>query len=330
MRVSLKNIIVPSIPLAGLLVVVCCVLWLSAFFGARIITLSGQSTTLMHNVQTYVAPNTLTSTLLSLGFTLFNAFLLAQLNNRFTIIRTRTFLPLLVFMLLMSTWNETHTVNGSHIVLTLFIFSLFYFFSMVRNKSNSEQAFMGSFLISVGSILINPLIFIIPVCWIGFIMFQSLTLRTFLASIFGTLAPWILYLSALVLFNPSYNFRQVFVIIPSIDLTFSMSLLPRIIYIGLITVIMIISIINLYSLAHSDAIDTQNKLNFLVLLVIAFSVLSFLFMSQFVLFLPIIALVYSLLISHPLTLKQNNFTGILFLIFCVVNIAYVISKYIQI
>jgi len=39
-------------------------------------------------------------------------------------------------------------------------------------------------------------------------------------------------------------------------------------------------------------------------------------------------LVYALLISHPLTLKQNNFYSILFIVFCFINIAYAVSKYI--
>ena len=328
MRISLKNIITPSIPLAALLVIICCGLWLSAFFGARLALFPGQSNALIKGVQTVFIPNTLLSNLLSLIFTILNAFLLAQINNRFTIIRTRTFLPIVTFLTLISTWNETHIVNGSHATLTLFILALFYFFSMSRNRNASEQAFMGSFLISTSSILINPLIFLIPVCWIGFMMFQSFSLRTFLASVFGTLAPWILYLSARYLINPDFDFLQAFAIIPTIDLSFSAFALQDLIYSALIMIIMIICLTGMYSLTHSDAIDTRNKLNFLVLLLISVSVLSFLYMNQFVSFLPIIALVYSLLISHPLTLKQNNFYGIIFLIFCFINIAYIISKYI--
>jgi hypothetical protein len=328
MRVSLKNIIAPSIPLAGLLVIACCGLWLSAFFGSRLALFPSQSSALIKGVQTIFIPNTLLSNLLSLTFTILNAFLLAQINNRFTIIRTRTFLPIVTFLILISTWNETHIVNGSHFALTLFILALFYFFSMSRNRNASEQAFMGSFLISASSILINPLIFLIPVCWIGFMMFQSFSLRTFLASVFGTLAPWILYLSVRYLLNPDFDFLQAFVVVPSIDLSFSAFALQDLIYSALTTIIMIICITGMYSLTHSDAIDTRNKLNFLVLLLISVSVLSFLYMNQFVSFLPIIALVYSLLISHPLTLKQNNFYGIIFLIFCFINIAYIISKYI--
>jgi hypothetical protein len=71
-------------------------------------------------------------------------------------------------------------------------------------------------------------------------------------------------------------------------------------------------------------------LNFLVFLLVSLIIFSIIFQHQFRSFLPIIALVYALLFSHPLTLKQSNFYGILFTIFCVLNIAFVISKYILI
>jgi len=330
MRISLKNIIVPSIPLAIVLVGSCFVLWMSAFFGERFATLPTQSTSLVQSLQSLLLPNTLLSNLVSVSFTLINAFLLAQINNRFTIIRTRTFLPIFIFLLLMSTWNQTHVVNGSHVALTLIIFSLFYFFSMARDRKASEQAFMGSLLISLSSILINPFIFIIPVCWIGFMMFQSFSLRTFLASVFGAISPWILYLVARYLFSPDFDFSEIFVANPNFNLSIPTSSFPDLIYAGLIILIMIISLFGLFSLSNGDAIDTRNRLNFLLFLLISLSVLAIIFSAQFVYFLPIIAMVYSILISHPFTLKQNNFYGILFIVFSILNIAYVISKYIQI
>jgi hypothetical protein len=216
---------------------------------------------------------------------------------------------------------------GSYFGLTLFIFALFYFFAMSRDRKGSEQAFMGSFLISVGSILINPLIFIIPVCWIGFTMFQSLSLRTFLASIFGAITPWILYTSVLYLIHPDVDFSTLINIYYSIDLSLSTFSLPEIIYTVSMGIILIIGLIGMYSVSNSDAIKTRNKLNFLLFLFVTLIVLSFIFSNQIKSFLPIIALVYALLISHPLTLKQNNFNGILFIIFCLINIAFVISKY---
>jgi len=327
MRVSLKNLIVPSIPLAVFLVGACFVLWMSAYMGERYTTFATQNTTIVESLQSVFLPNSLLSNVVCIALTLLNAFLVAQINNRFTIIRTRTFLPILIFLLLLSTWNQTHVMIGSHLVLTFFILSLFYFFNMSRDRKASEEAFMGSFLISLSSLLINPVIFIIPLCWIGFIMSQSFSLRTFLASVFGMIAPWIIYLSVLFMIQPDTNIYQQFNMNLSSELSITTFSLVEIIYAGSISIIMIISIFEMYSITNSDAITTRNKLDFLLFLLISLVILAFIFRNQFISFLPLIALVYALLISHPLTLKQNNFSGILFLIFCLINIAFIISKY---
>jgi len=327
MRVSLKNLVIPSIPLAVFLVVSCFIIWMSAFVGARFSTYAILNTSLVNSLQSLFLPNSIFPNLVCISLTLLNAFLVAQINNRFTIIRTRTFLPILIFLILMSTWNQTHVMMGSLIGLTLFIFALFNFFTLSRDRKASEQAFMGSMLISMGSLLVNPLIFLIPVCWIGFMMFQSFSFRTFLASIFGVLIPWIIYLSVQYSLVPEFDITKQLNIYLNIDYTFATYALSEIIYAVALGIIMLISIIGMYSITNSDAINTRNKLNFLFLLLLSVIVLAILFRNQFASFLPFIALIYSILISHPLTLKQNNFYGILFVVFCLFNIAFVISKY---
>jgi len=207
---------------------------------------------------------------------------------------------------------------------------LFFFFSMSRDRNATEPAFMGSFLISVSSLLINAYIFLIPVCWIGFIIFQSFSLRTFLASIFGTLAPWILFLSARYIFLGSFDLPHVFSVIPSLTFNISTISLPILIYSGALLFFIVVSILGVFSLSNGDAIHTRNKLNFMILLLICLILLALIFRTQFTLFLPFIALIFSLLFSHPFTLKHNNFYGILFIIFCALNLAYIISKYIPI
>ena len=327
MRVQLKNLIIPSIPLAILLVGACIVVWLSAYVGTSYSTISTQHTSISEGLELIFSPNSLVSKLVCLAFTLLNAFLLAQINNRFTIIRTRTFMPILVFLLLSGTWSQTNMMIAAQISLSLFLFALFYFFSMVRDRKASEEAFMGSFLVSLSSLLINPLIFIIPVCWIGFMMFQSFSLRTFLASVFGMIAPWLIYLSVAYLIQPDLDITKLFSINVNSDLSISAFSIVEICYAASISIIGILSIVGMYTITGGDAINTRNKLNFLVFLLFSTLILSFIFRNQFISFLPLIALVYSMLISHPLTLKQNNFYGILFIIFCLLNVAFVISKY---
>ena len=328
MKVSLKNIIVPSIPFAIILVAFCFVIWLSTFFGGRFGVLPVQNSDIVNYIQSFIQPNTLLSNLIGITFTLLNAFLVAQINNRFTLIKTRTFLPLLIFLLLMGTWNETHIVNGSHISLTLFILSLFYFLNMYRDKKASEMAFMGSLLIGIASIIINPLIFLIPVFWIGFIIFQSFSLRTFLATLFGILAPWVIYFSGLFFFHQQIEFRQL------LDANFNLSLgdlhlsISRIIYFSSTCIILIITLLGMFSITNSDAIRTRNYLNFFIIIMVSMGILSVIFQNQLTSFLPIIAFLYAFLASYAFTLKTNNFYGILFIVFVVLNLLYVISKYI--
>ena len=330
MRVTLKNFIIPSIPLAVFLVGSCSVLWMSSYFGSHLMSSSNQVSSGVISFRSLFLPNILLENIICLALTLLNAFLIAQINNRFTVIRTRTFLPILIFLILMATWNQTHIAVSSHLAVTLFIFAIFYFFSMSRDRKASEQAFMGTFLISISSILINQLAFLIPVCWIGFIIFQSFSLRTFLASVFGALTPWILFLSASYLINPDVNFNQFFILNLNFQSNFSAFSIAEMVYSAGISVIMIISILGMNSISNSDAIITRNILNFLIFLLISLTVLSFIFQNQFILFLPFIAMIYAMLISHPLTLKQSNFYGILFVVFCILNLAFIISKYIPI
>lgn len=328
MRITLKNLIIPSIPLAVFLVGTCFILWISAYFGARYSTDSTQVTSIVESLQSVFLPNSLLSNLVCMSLTMLNAFLIAQINNRFTIIRTRTFLPIFIFLLLTASWNQTHTLIGSHISLTLFIFALFNFFRMARDRKASEDAFMGSLLISISSLLINPLIFIIPMCWIGFMMFQSFSLRTFLASIFGTLAPWIIFVAGEAMLLGKIDVGNIFILKPVLEFNPATIPLQSAIYFGTLLAIFIICTVGMFSLSNNDAIHTRNKLNFMLLLIISLIMLAVIFRGQFSSFLPMIVMVFSLLVSHPLTLKQNNFYGIIFIIFGVINIAYIISKFI--
>ena len=327
MKVSLKKIIVPSIPLAVLSVTFCFLLWMSALFGERYTNIPEHTTFLIDFIQTLFSPNTLISYLLSFAFNLLNAYLLAQLNNKFTLIRTRTFLPILIFLLLMGTWSETHMVNGSHLSLTLAILSLFFFFSMYRNTNASEQAFMGSILFSSASLIVNPLIFLLPLCWIGFVMFQSFSLRTLLASIFGGITPWLLYIAGQYIFQSDINLNSLLLTNLATGINFTTISVVSIIYFSILAIIMIVNLVGLYSNAHSDAMNTRVNLHFLILLLVAILIITFIFNNQFASFLPFIALIYSILVSHAFTLKQNNFFGYVFIVFFSVNIVYVISNF---
>lgn len=325
-KLSLKNVITPSIPIAILLTIGCIAFWFLADLGSHLSNVNESVNPFVKSIQLDVLNNMLSFSTITLLFTVLNAFLLAQLNSQYTLIRTRTFLPIIIFMILMSVWTETHLLNESHLALTLFIIALFYFFNMQKDVNGVEQAFMGSLAIGIASLLINPLIFLMPFCWIGFLMFQSFSLRTFLASLFGILSPWLIYVSVCAYLHP--NFNPIEVLNAESVLGIDLMTIPilNIAYIVAVSVVLFLGLIGLFSNAHGDAIQTRTRLNFLILILFAFSILSIVYAQEIQLFLPMLAILYSLLVSHAFTLKENNFYAILFIVFCILNIAFIISK----
>ena len=327
---SLKKIISPTLPTAILLLAGCLTLWLVA-------DLSGQELKTVENYNGFInlmefnfQRHLFFGSIITILITLINAFLLAQLNSQYTLIRTRTFLPILTFMLLMSAWNETHLLSLSHFALTLLIIALFFLLHIQKDNKSVEQAFMGSFAIGIASIFIHPLLFLIPFFWIAIILFQSFSLRTFLASTFGTLCPWILYLATHLYLHPNNSLEGIIQTNYSIGMDITTIPLPTIMYISALSLVFFISIAGMYANSHGDAIQTRIRLNALVILLFALIVLTFIFSQQTALFLPLVASIYALLVSHTFSLKENSFFSLLFIVFCILNIAFVIYKLIAI
>ncbi len=327
MRVSLKHLIVPSIPLAVLLIGCCYVFWGVDYF----FPLQTHSNTIYNpiaeRVQNLFLENPLLINFLSGLITLMNAFLLVQLNNRFALIRTRTFLPVIIYLFLIGIWEKTHLNISSHLALTIFILGLFNFFSMSHNKNATELAFMGSFFVALAGLIVFPYLFLIPVCWIGFMMLRSFSLRTFLASLFGSLAPWVIFLSYLYFIH---KLNILWTVFSGFNLSFSLQNLSLIelIYTGLMLIILIIAIVGIFSNSNQASIQTRNKLNFLLWLIAATLFVAIFSIDQLSMFLPLLALIYALLVSHPFTLIKNKIYSTLFLVFVVLNISFVIIKHI--
>ncbi|MBP1677779.1 MAG: hypothetical protein H6Q20_2338 [Bacteroidetes bacterium] len=325
MKQFLKIVITPSFPLAVFLIVVPFVLWLTGF---ALIPVSGDEsiylTGLLANVFSLRAD--LVTNVLSIIITLFNAFLIVQINNKYTIIRNRTFLPVLVFLLLISCWTDTHIYVLAHLTLALFALSLFVFFSMYRDTKASEQAFLGSLLIASGSLFAYPVILFIPVCWIGFMRFHSFSLRTFLGSVFGVLVPWIFYFVVRYYFQPDLLWLNE--IAESFRLGWAVTELSliRVVYLAVMLVFMLVGLVGLYSELRNDSVQVRARLSFLQLIMVFAFIFSMILVDYYYLFIPFVAISYSLLISHPFTLRASKFYGILFALFILFNFAFVILQ----
>lgn len=326
MKIELRNYIVPTIPIAVLLMIVVAVIWFSDLFISNGIKEIPDNELIVGGLQQFFGGNRLLPNILSMLITALNAFLLSQLNNKFTIIRTRSFLPILFFVLLMACWHETHLAILSHLTLTLMLLSMFVIFSVYRDRTASEQAFLSSFLIALASLLFEPLILFIPLIWVGLILFHSFSLRNFLATIIGALAPWLLYIAVRYYFQPDLSW--LFEMPASFELGFPILSRPlnEIIYVVCLFIVLVMGIAGLTSNINQDSMQTRSLIYFYIWLLVLSFLFSMIFKHYYMLFMPFVGLSYAILLSHPLTLKKTNFYGYVFVGFIVVNLAFVISN----
>ncbi|MDS1031400.1 hypothetical protein RDV77_02020 [Porphyromonadaceae sp. NP-X] len=324
-KLSIKFFVTPTIPGTVLLVLFCVGWWYFPYLMGRQPFMFRKDFPIVLSVFSF---NPGINNFASLLFTLLNAMLIQNLNLRFNILRKRSFLPFLIFLFLIAGWYPLHFIWELHFALSIFILSFYYFFDMYRQPTAVEQAFMGSFLIAVASLILPPLLWIMPVVWLNFLQMRAFTLRTFLASILGIVAPWLLFAGGYFVLqeNPDFNkliFSRFFVenkfdfsSFQSIDLIYFLSL----------AAILLISVVYIYMNFQRDNISTRSKLNILIIQLLILLGISIFHASLFYCFLPFTVFFFALLLSHPFSTSENNFFSILFIVFCLLNVAFVLFK----
>lgn len=251
-----------------------------------------------------------------------NIVLITQINSRFSIIRTKTFIPAFLYALLIATWKESHFLIMSHLVGTVFLISLLIFLSMYRDKTSVQQSFTGTLLLSITGLFFPPYMFLILLSWLGFFILKCNSPKVFIASIMGALIPWIYYFAYSYLSGSEITVFQSF----TIDFQPGLLLIGRPVhehvYLTFTLLIMIISVIGTYKNLYNDSLQTRKNINLIVVFLLFLVLTIFIFPKQALAFLPLIAIGYAFIFAHPLSLKTTKFYSILFFLFLLVNIVY--------
>ncbi|MPM84699.1 hypothetical protein SDC9_131772 [bioreactor metagenome] len=261
------------------------------------------------------------------SITIFNILLIIQINSKYSIIRAKSFLPVFFFALFISVWKETHFLYLSHLALSVFLICLMLFLGMYRNRKAVEPAFIGSFLMSLTG-LINPVyLFLIPVSWIGFMILKCFSIKVFFASVIGLIVPWIYYFSYnLYTGNEMHLFENLFFEFKPYFI-FSGRALHEQIYIIVIISLLITGLAGIYTNLLNDSIQTRKNINLILVYLVFLILLVISFAKHALSLLPFIAFCLAMLLSHPFTLNKSKLYPLLFIIFCLVNIAYMFFNY---
>ena len=139
--------------------------------------------------------------LLSFVICLSSAFLLNRFVNRFAIIRTQTALPGLFLVLFVGADKALQTNASALFGLFILIISLWQLLLMHYRKQEIRSAFNIMLLMTAASFACFELVYLIPLFFIGFLMFQSFGGRVFISALLGVFTAVLMLTSAFFLFD---------------------------------------------------------------------------------------------------------------------------------
>jgi hypothetical protein len=128
--------------------------------------------------------------LISFVFILISALYLIQLNSKYILIKYRTYLPALFFVLIISSFKPLQTFSSVLISTFFIIAALDQTFASYDKANPLDNQFKSSFFIGMASMCFLPAALLIILLYISSAQFRPFNVRGSLALLFGFLAPW--------------------------------------------------------------------------------------------------------------------------------------------
>ncbi len=324
MKLNLQKLIVPPIYLTVLTYLVSFGMWVSTYYIYQYpYPMSGRIGTFAEGI---LPSSSLAAHLLSFGVVMLNSFLLAQMNNKHSFIRTRTFMPTFVYLLLSTCWLPVHGNYVANLAALLLLLVVFLTLGMYKNSQAMEQAFLSSFVLGLSTFLVPEFVYLIVLIWVGYFFLKCSSFRVFVASFLGLITPWILLLSTFYFLhdNLDYIYR-----IPTFLYKYSFFSHKNIstnIYFGILALIVVFSLFQMTANARRDSIQIRNELTFIKLVGFGVLMLSVLRFSNNISYLPTIAIFYAIIVAYAFTLIRNLFNSIVFIMLCVISFIFMFYR----
>lgn len=327
MKLNLQKLIVPPMYLTVLVYLVSFGLWILTYHIYQYpYPMSGRVGAFAEEI---LPSSSLASHLLSYGIVVLNSFLLAQMNNKYSFIRTRTFMPTFVYLMLAICWLPIHGNYVANLASLLLLLVVFLTLGMYKNNKAMEQAYLSAFVLGLSTFLVPEFVYLIPFFGLGYFILKCSSFRVFIASVLGFVTPWVLLLGTFYfLYDSVYFIRRIPTFLYKYTL-FSYENMPTNIYVGILALILVFSLLQMTANARQDSLQIRNELTFIKLVGFGVLLLFILRFSNSTSYLPTIALFFTIFVSYAFTLIRNLFNSIMFIGLCVISFIFMFYRIIS-
>jgi hypothetical protein len=230
-------------------------------------------------------------------------FLIYRMGYALVLIRERTFLPFLLYVLLLSTNPNFFPLKSTSIGVFCFIFSIYLLFASYHNQHAMGNIYKMALALSIGSLFWVHILWFFPLVWLGMYRFRILNGKTFMASLTGwATVYWLVFgwcvwqndysiltapVNVLINIQPKLTYNDV--------RNGSMAEWVSLIYIFFFTVV---SSLYVFVRGREDSVRTRQFLSFLMQLAILSFVLFFLYKESAVESLHFVCIPATILIAR--------------------------------
>lgn len=124
-----------------------------------------------------------------------NALLLSRLNMKFIVLKSRTYLPSFIFLLVASSFLPLQRLNPVVFSSILMLFAIEAILGTFKKERLAYEYFLASFLVAIGSLFYARGAYLIFIIWIGLSLFRNIRWREWIFTILGFLLPYLFLFS---------------------------------------------------------------------------------------------------------------------------------------
>lgn len=138
---------------------------------------------------------TFLSKTITLAMLVINALLLFRLNMKFILLKSRTYLPSIIFLLVVSSYLPLQRLNPAVFASIFMMFAIETIFGTFKKEGLAYEYFLASFLISTGSLFYARGAYLMFIIWIGLSLLRNYRWREWVYTIIGFLLPYLFLFS---------------------------------------------------------------------------------------------------------------------------------------
>lgn len=177
-----------------LIPIIAAALWIKSFINPAVFSFyPGEDSMILYQpINYFLGRSPLTNNIVALTFIILLAFLILKLNVQYSFIRTRSFIPSILFVLITSGIPDLHAMHPVYPAALFLILAVDRIFASYDKEIIHSNAFDAGIFLAIGSLFYLNLVFFFPILWIGFITLKpKVNWREYILTTLGFIFPWL-------------------------------------------------------------------------------------------------------------------------------------------